>query len=79
MCCLLKEHLTVYRSQLAIHPLSNQTVLQEYLNDYGDDEARRIGEQLIAKESAEGLSDSAKRMLDRKMAKVNSGEHDVYI
>jgi 2-iminoacetate synthase len=53
--------------------------LQEYLNDYGDDEARKIGEALIAKESAEGLGDSAKRMLSRKMAKVNAGEHDVYI
>jgi 2-iminoacetate synthase len=54
-------------------------VSQEYLNDYGDEEARKIGEALIAKESAEGLSDSAKRMLSRKMAKVNAGEHDVYI
>lgn len=53
--------------------------LQEYLNDYGDDEARKIGAALIAKESDSGLSDSAKRMLGRKMAKVNSGEHDVYI
>jgi hypothetical protein len=56
-----------------------RVLLQEYLNDYGDDEARKIGEQLIAKESGEGLSDSAKRMLSRKMAKVNAGEHDVYI
>uniref|UniRef100_A0A383VN83 Biotin and thiamin synthesis-associated domain-containing protein n=2 Tax=Tetradesmus obliquus TaxID=3088 RepID=A0A383VN83_TETOB len=60
------------------HPNSLLT-LQEYLNDYGDEEAKKIGEQLIAKEAAEGLSDSAKRMLSRKMAKVNAGEHDVYI
>jgi 2-iminoacetate synthase len=53
--------------------------LQEYLNDYGDEEARKIGEQLIAKESDSGLSDSAKRLLARKMAKVNAGDHDVYI
>lgn len=56
----------------ALHP-------QEYLNDYGDEEAKRIGEELIAKEGEAGLSDSAKRMLARKMAKVNAGEHDVYI
>lgn len=54
-------------------------VSQEYLNDYGDEEARKIGAALIEKESATGLSDSAKRMLGRKMAKVNAGEHDVYI
>lgn len=52
---------------------------QEYLNDYGDDEARKLGQALIAKESEAGLSDSAKRLLGRKMAKVNAGEHDVYI
>lgn len=55
------------------------TYLQEYLNDYGDEEARKIGQQLIAKESESGLSDSAKRLLTRKMQKVNAGEHDVYI
>ncbi|KAF8064659.1 thiH [Scenedesmus sp. PABB004] len=60
------------------HPNSLLT-LQEYLNDYGDDEARALGERLIAAESGAGLSDSAKRMLARKMAKVNAGEHDVYI
>jgi len=52
---------------------------QEYLNDYGDEEARKLGEALIAKESESGLSDSAKRLLSRKMAKVNAGDHDVYI
>lgn len=52
---------------------------QEYLNDYGDEDAKKIGEELIAKESEAGLSDSAKRLLTRKMAKVNAGEHDVYI
>jgi hypothetical protein len=53
--------------------------LQEYLNDYGDEEAKRIGAELIARESDTGLSDSAKRMLARKMVKVNAGEHDIYI
>jgi [FeFe] hydrogenase H-cluster radical SAM maturase HydG len=60
------------------HPNSLLT-LQEYLNDYGDEEAQALGQALIAKESGAGLSDSAKRLLTRKMAKVNAGEHDVYI
>eukprot|EP00775_Hariotina_reticulata_P012307 gene12307-12443_t len=60
------------------HPNSLLT-LQEYLNDYGDEEAKRIGADLIARESDTGLSDSAKRMLSRKMIKVNAGEHDIYI
>lgn len=53
--------------------------IQEYLNDYGDEEAKKIGAALIEQESKSGLSDGAKRMLGRKMAKVNAGEHDVYI
>jgi hypothetical protein len=40
---------------------------------------KKIGEELIAKEKDNGLSDSAKRMLNRKLEKVNAGEHDVYI
>jgi hypothetical protein len=52
---------------------------QEYLNDYGDDEAKRLGAALIAAESQAGLSESAQRLLSRKMSKVNAGEHDVYI
>lgn len=60
-------------------PYLPRVLQQEYLNDYGDDEARKLGEALIAKESESGLSDNAKRLLSRKMAKVNAGEHDVYI
>ena len=33
----------------------------------------------MARESEGGLSDSAKRLLARKLARVNAGEHDVYI
>lgn len=60
------------------HPNSLLT-LQEYLQDYGDEEAKALGAALIEKESDAGLSDSAKRMLARKMTKVRAGEHDVYI
>lgn len=52
---------------------------QEYLNDYGNDEMKKIGQDLIEKEMKSGLSDSAQRMLSRKLEKVNKGEHDVYI
>lgn len=60
------------------HPNSLLT-LQEYLNDYGDDEAKKIGAEVMAREAEGGLSDAAKRLLQRKLARVNAGEHDVYI
>ena len=53
--------------------------MQEYLNDYGDEEAKALGADLIAKEQGGGLSEKAQRLLTRKMAKINAGEHDVYI
>jgi hypothetical protein len=52
--------------------------LQEYIQDYGDDEAKKLGEEIVARES-ETLSDAAKRLLARKMKKVVAGEHDVYV
>lgn len=60
------------------HPNSLFT-LQEYLNDYGSEEAKQIGEELIEKERVIGLSDSAQDLTKRKLAKVNEGVHDVYI
>lgn len=54
--------------------------LQEYLNDYGDEEAKKLGEEVIAREiQTGGLSDSAQSLARRKLAKVNEGVHDVYI
>ncbi len=52
---------------------------QEYLKDYGTDEMKKIGDELIKKEMDTGLTDSAKRLLVRKMDKVEKGEHDVFI
>jgi len=52
--------------------------LQEYLQDYGDDEAKKIGQEVVERES-ETLSDAARRLLARKMKKVKAGEHDVYV
>ncbi|EFN57653.1 hypothetical protein CHLNCDRAFT_30311 [Chlorella variabilis] len=60
------------------HPNSLFT-LQEYLNDYGSEEAKQIGQDLIERERVVGLSDSAQNLTKRKLAKVNAGEHDVYI
>eukprot|EP00245_Coleochaete_scutata_P004595 TRINITY_DN17325_c0_g1_i1.p1 TRINITY_DN17325_c0_g1~~TRINITY_DN17325_c0_g1_i1.p1 ORF type:complete len:604 (-),score=108.03 TRINITY_DN17325_c0_g1_i1:337-2148(-) len=60
------------------HPNSLLT-LQEYLQDYGTEEMKAIGADVIARESESGLSDPAKRLLARKMKKVKDGEHDVYI
>jgi len=60
------------------HPNSILT-LQEYLNDYGNEEMKKIGDELIKKEMSVGLTDSAKKLLARKLEKVNKGEHDVYI
>lgn len=40
---------------------------------------QKLGAEVIAKEAEVGLSDSAKSMLQRKLKKVNKGEHDVYI
>ncbi|GBG64766.1 hypothetical protein CBR_g46723 [Chara braunii] len=51
------------------HPNSLLT-LQEYLQDYASEDLKKIGEELIAKESSTGLSDSAQRVLDRKMSKI---------
>lgn len=53
--------------------------LQEYLKDYGTEEMKKIGDELIKKEMDTGLTDSAKRLLTRKMEKVEKGEHDVFI
>lgn len=35
--------------------------------------------QVMAREAESGLSEAAKRLLKRKLARVNSGEHDVYL
>ncbi|CEM24055.1 unnamed protein product [Vitrella brassicaformis CCMP3155] len=60
------------------HPNSLLT-LQEWLNDYASPEIKELGNKVIAREKEIDLSDSAKRLLDRKMEAVNKGQHDVYI
>lgn len=54
--------------------------LQEYLNDYGTEEEQAVGAAVIERElGGEALSEGAKRLAKRKLAKVNEGEHDVYV
>jgi len=54
--------------------------LQEYLNDYGTEEERNLGNAVIERELGSGaLSEGAERLAKRKLKKVNEGEHDVYI
>jgi 2-iminoacetate synthase len=61
------------------HPNSLLT-LQEYLRDYGSPEEVALGEAAIAREGADpALSPGARRLLQRKLAKVQAGEHDVYV
>eukprot|EP00873_Tetraselmis_striata_P040285 jgi/Tetstr1/460549/TSEL_005807.t1 len=61
------------------HPNSLLT-LQEYLNDYGTPAEKAAGQRLIKDESERGfMSDQAVKLMNRKMKKVNAGEHDVYI
>lgn len=60
------------------HPNSLLT-LQEYINDYGTEEEKILGQQVIERELGNDLSESALRMTKRKLSRVNDGEHDVYI
>eukprot|EP00123_Amoebidium_parasiticum_P015765 comp23136_c1_seq4/m.37333 comp23136_c1_seq4/g.37333 ORF comp23136_c1_seq4/g.37333 comp23136_c1_seq4/m.37333 type:complete len:358 (-) comp23136_c1_seq4:91-1164(-) len=60
------------------HPNSLLT-LQEYLNDYASPATKKLGEEVIARESETGLSEAAQRLLNRKLERVKKGEHDLYI
>lgn len=53
--------------------------LQEYLKDYGTEEMKKVGAELIQKEMDTGLTDSSLRLLKRKMEKVEKGDRDQYI
>jgi 2-iminoacetate synthase len=60
------------------HPNSLLT-LQEYINDYGTEEEKKLGAEVIERELGTGLSEGAQRLTKKKLAKVNAGEHDQYI
>ena len=52
--------------------------LQEYLNAYGTEGERRLGREVIAKESNVGLSRWARDKLERYMERLDAGEKDLY-
>lgn len=63
------------------HPNSLLT-LKEWVDDYAhaDDEEAEMIRKVIEKEaSSDEISEGAKRLLKRKMAKVEAGERDVYV
>ena len=59
------------------HPNSLFT-LAEYLKDYGSPEEKALGAAVIERES-ETLSPGAARLVKRKLAKIQAGEHDIYV
>jgi thiazole biosynthesis protein ThiH len=59
------------------HPNSLLT-LREYLDDYATPETRKLGIEVIAKESENVPHAGVRRILDRKIAKVAQGERDIF-
>ena len=59
------------------HPNSLFT-LAEYLKDYGSPEEKALGAAVIERESGT-LSPGAARLVKRKLAKIQEGEHDIYV
>lgn len=63
------------------HPNSLLT-LKEYVEDYAhanEEEAAMIRKVIEAESASDEISAGAKRLLKRKMAKVEAGERDVYV
>lgn len=60
------------------HPNSLLT-LAEYLKDYGTEEEKRIGAEVIAREMQVGLSERAQQKLKEGLQKIEDGQHDVYM
>ena len=50
--------------------------LQEYLEDYGDDELREIGSKVIEKEIATIPNDKVRELTQSYLAKIRAGERD---
>ena len=63
------------------HPNSLLT-LKEWVDDYAhadEEEAEMIKKVIEAESASDEISAGAKRLLKRKMAKVEAGERDVYV
>jgi len=52
--------------------------LQEYLEDYADDETKRIGEELIAKEATKITNKKIEEGFFKKLVKIKNAERDLY-
>jgi len=53
--------------------------LQEYLEDYADKEAKRIGEELIKTESVKIKNKKIKDSFLKRLGRIKNGERDLYI
>ena len=51
--------------------------LQEYLEDYGDDELRVLGEQVIARELDSITNPKAREVTERYLQRIKDGERDL--
>lgn len=51
--------------------------LQEYIQDYGDDELRTMGEQVIGKELASITNPKAREVTESYLQRIKSGERDL--
>ena len=51
--------------------------LQEYLQDYGDDELRGMGEQVIGRELASITNPKAREVTERYLQRIKNGERDL--
>lgn len=51
--------------------------LQEYLDDYGDDELRKMGKDIIDREMATIPNDKIRKKADEYLERIRSGERDL--
>ncbi|KAA8492094.1 2-iminoacetate synthase [Porphyridium purpureum] len=59
------------------HP-NGLLTLQEYLIDYASERTRALGEKVVQQESETIGSERAKQAYERKLKRINAGEHDLY-
>lgn len=52
--------------------------LQEYLEDYTDEETKKIGEHLISKEISKIKDEKIRRLFYKNIERVKNGERDIY-
>jgi 2-iminoacetate synthase len=60
------------------HPNALLT-LNEYLHDYAKPATKALGQEVIQKEKDSVLNESKKKLMERKLKRVDEGDRDVYI